>query len=204
MSNKTPEELAQEVSQKGSFSFIERLRGRNYPADTEVFYLDEALGYELVKLEEQAKDEVDPKKATAIEKQINDVKQKLAPSKITVHLTAIPNDRYESLLKEALVEYPREYELSEPNILGQREKTEIPNPARDERFTNALWAECIRYFEDADGNVDNSETTPATVAEMRKLMPLHAQQRVSEIIDKLRMAVAWMDYIQDEDFLAKP
>jgi len=204
MSNKTPEELAAATAEPGTFSFIERLRGRNYAKDDVIVYLDEQLGYELNELvvELRTNDDLNAQTTTELEEKIAQKIAELAPHAYTFHLHGISSRDYNNLIDSAANLYPYEYE-EETDILGRKTKTIKENEDRQEYFTGILWLACIESIVAPDSSVA-SDIGPELIAEMRTSAPIAAVHRINQTVEKLRMATDWIEYTQDEDFLAKP
>lgn len=202
MSNKTPEELARESMAKGTFSFVERLRGRGYPKDDVVVYLDDDLGYKIANLERAYEAALDADEQKKIKQQILDLRDQAEPSKLVFKMQGISSKRYDELVDEANENFPVEYEES-TDLMGVKRKEEIPNPDRNEFFNVALWVEHILSIEDADGNQNTDTIDAALIKELRETAPLSAVARIAQTVDKLRVAVDWVDFLEDPDFLAK-
>lgn len=207
MSDKSAQELAEEVSKPGKFSFIDRLQGRNYPKDDVVVYLDEELGYRL--LDVQRRMEGDDNHTPSIpemkllEKEHARLSAALRDSKYTIHLQGISNEDWDAIVDDAAEHFPYEYEETTNPFTGAKTKEVIQSQERSEYFTKMLWLKFIQSIEDSEGNVD-SDISLGTISAFRKQAPFSAIARVSETIDKLRMATDWVEYVEDEDFLAKP
>src|SRR6185312_1459698 len=97
MSDKTPEELAAEVRAPGKFSFIERLRGRNYAKDDVTIYLNEELAYELqaLKITYENTPKLSLDKLEFLESEIARVKEALKPDAIKFYMHGISNEEYD-------------------------------------------------------------------------------------------------------------
>lgn len=203
MSNQTPEELARAAGQPGVFSFVERLRGRGYPQDAVAIYLNETVGYELEKLEEEIKAAKDEVAALALEVKATELRAKILPERYVFNMHGISNREYDDVKDAVEVDFPYEYDESKNPFTGEVTRVIIPSEARDEAFTVRLWSHFIDSVEDASGAKDDSIGVEFVV-EFRALAPLNAITRVAETVNKLRMATDWIDYIEDEDFFPKP
>jgi hypothetical protein len=202
MSNATPEELAAAAREPGTFSFIERLRGRNYAKETETVYLNEELGYKLQEIEAKIDNGPSVDDLAELEKQLAAVRAELASDKYVFHLEGISNEAYDELVAEAVEKFPYEYEDSVDIYTGKKTKEIVDSPDRNEYFTNLLWSKVIRKVEasgDSDQNI-NSEF----IETFRRLGPINALQHIGLAIEKVRMGSEWIEYAEDEDFLVKP
>jgi hypothetical protein len=202
MSNKSAEELAAEASERGTFSFIDRLRGRNYAKDDVVVYLNEDLGYKLYNLEEDLRVAA-ADRVPEIEEKIKALREELAPEAYTFHMHGISNKKYDQLIDEAVEQFPEEFEEIVNPFTGEKSKQTIPSEDRNKLFTTKFWAACLDSIEFADGSVADDDKE-AIVSAFKEEAPLAAIGRVSATINKLRLATDWIEYTEDEDFLAKP
>lgn len=203
MSNSTPEELALAASRQGTFSFIERLRGRGMPKDSVDIYLDEELGYRLVEVEMLISVTTNKEQLAALEAEAEELKESLRSQKYTLFFEGISNKRYDELVDLSCENYPYEYEETTSPFTGVTTRTVITNEDRDRLFTNMLWAAIIRKVVDPSGS-EQVGLSPEDAEALRQEGPRHGVVLVAETIDKMRMAVEWMQYIQDEDFSLKP
>jgi hypothetical protein len=203
MSNATPEELAQSVSTPTTFSFVDRLRGRNYPHDDVSLYLDEASGYRLSELNSEIANTINPDKLAKLEADYEAVRTGLAGQKYTVTLTGLSIKADEAMAKEAAEAYPFEYDEVVSPFTGEKTKVMIDSDDRNRLYTDLLWSASIIKVVDPTG-AEQGALTQADVRAIREEGPREGVIRIAETIEKLKMATYWMDSIQDEDFLAKP
>lgn len=198
-----PKDIAVEQSKPGNFSLIERLQNRNLPEEDVDVYLDERLGWDLIRLEEKHADAKKDAEARALEAKIEKVRKQLQESRYVFTLRGMSSERYDEIIDEVTEQYPFDYEETVNPLTGQRTKVEIPNEDRDQLFNTLFLAETIVKVQDPDGNVDES-IDAAAVEFIKRLAPLDAVRRITNLATRMRMAVEWMDVIQDEDFSPKP
>ncbi len=198
-----PKDIAVEQSKPGNFSLIERLQNRNLPEEDVDVYLDERLGWDLIRLEEKHADAKKDAEARALEAKIEKVRKQLQESRYVFTLRGMSSERYDEIIDEVTEQYPFDYEENVNPLTGQRTKVEIPNEDRDQLFNTLFLAETIVKVQDPDGNVDES-IDAAAVEFIKRLAPLDAVRRITNLATRMRMAVEWMDVIQDEDFSPKP
>ena len=194
--------VANEHSAKGKFSLIERLRGRNMPTDDVTIYLDEGAAWRRDVIKELLGDEKDPDKVKALEAELAEVTQAILDSAVVIHVEGISSKEYDALLAEAEESYPTEYEEFQSPLTGQKMKNPIENEERDLMFDVALLAACVRSAE-IDGFIDE-DITREWIAEFKELAPLDGVRKLVSTVFKMRMASAWMDEIQNEDFSPRP
>jgi hypothetical protein len=124
-------------------------------------------------------------------------------SAVTFHLTGITENARNELLKQARKKYPIEYTREMNPISGEMVKEEKDSTERDELFTDLLWHASIVKVEDANGNVQEN-LGYSDIRDMRTLFPLASTARITDGIEKLRVATAVFMMEVDEDFLQKP
>lgn len=199
---------AQEASEPGKFSFIDRVRGRAHPTDSVVIYLDEALAYKRKKLSESldkaARSKKDVEDRIAIEAEIENVDKELAKSKYTIDLRGFVSEDYQAIIDEVREQYPAEYEETVNPLSGERVKTEIPNEDAMKFLNCLLWSRSITKITDPEGNEDTEGISPGVAGYLRMHLPLHGVSRVDKAIQDMRLVTAWMDEIQDESFFRTP
>lgn len=203
MSNATPEELAQSVSTPTTFSFIDRLRGRNYPHDDVSIYLDESLGYRLSELNAEIANTINPDKLAKLEAEYESLRAELAEQRYTITLTGLSIKADEVMAKEAAEAYPFEYDEVVSPFTGEKTKVMVDSDDRNRLYTDLLWSASITKVVDPAG-AEQGALTQADARAIREEGPREGVIRIAEAIEKLKMATYWMDSIQDEDFLAKP
>lgn len=213
MSEVSPEQLAAEAKKPGVFNIIEVLNNRGYPKDNVDVVLDDNLIYAAVKLDDSIKEvnkklDVDPANAELIEMRDkfielrNDAIAAIAKAKYVFTITGISEGKRDELLASVQEAFPIQYEETTNPLTGKVTREEIDNPERNKLYTLKLWAEHIESITSPDGNVQNS-LTEQEVESLRKLLPIAAIAKITESIERLRVATAMFVLGTDEDFLAK-
>lgn len=202
-----PMEAAQAASEPGTFSFIDRLVGRNYPTSEVYLYLDEQAAYDRLHLIgelNQPTSVLTPEDRVRMEGEIAALEKTLLDGRYTVTLQGFPPEQYDEILEEVNEQYPIEYTEYTNMFSGEKVKNEVDNPERTKLLLSMLWAKSIVKIEDPHGAVDDAVLDNGTAARMRGNSPIDARRRIDIRIQELRLASAWMDEIQDEGFLATP
>lgn len=194
--------IAEEKSKQGTFNFLDRLNGRDYPAEDVEIYLDERSGYIIQKLNEQILTATTPEQVEVLEKQIAHHREKARASRYIFHLEGISVEEYDSVVDLAREQYPLEFREHRNPLTAKLEREVVENEDREQLFRTELWSRFVRHIEDADGNVDTN-ITPEFMAVVLGHAPIAAQAAIGSAVEKLRMVSNWMDEIQGEDFLAK-
>lgn len=198
-----PQTVATEMTQQGTFNLIERLQGRNMPEEDMTIYLDEGLAWDLFQLETKHSNAKRKEEVEEIEAKLKRVRAKLAESAYIFTLRGMTNERYDELVDQTLEQFPYEYEENTNPLTGIKAKNIIPNDERDALFNTLFLAEAIAKVTDPDGNVDENITAD-TVVFIKKLAPLDGIRMITELATRMRLAVEWMDAVQDEDFSLRP
>lgn len=200
-----PQAAAEQASERGTFSFIERLTGRNYPTSDVVMYMDEQAAFDRLVLMAELEDEtITVECRVEIEKRIEELEDQLRASKYVITLQAFPPEQYDALLAELDAQYPPEFDEHTNVFSGEKVKTEKDNPARTRLLFAMLWAKSIKKITAPDGSVDETVLDNGTAGHIRENFPIAARRDIDIRIQDLRLASAWMDGIQDEGFLATP
>jgi len=201
-------ELAKEAKKPGTFSIVNVLKDRAFPAETVNVYLDEQSAYDASKIQERIDElakssaEEDINLAQKLSEERDVIISKLEQSRYVFHITGISEGKRNEIQEECLEKFPMEYEESKNPFTGEIVKQEKENKARDRYFTNALWAASITKIVDPQGNEQESLTMD-DVASLRELLPLAAAGAITQSIEKLRISTAIFMASVDEDFLAK-
>lgn len=195
--------IANEQSKPGVFNLVERLQNRGMPTEDVDVYLDERLGWDLLRLEEKHNNTKNVAEAKIIEGKIKRVKEQLAESRYVFTLQGVTNEGYQAVIDRAAESFPYEYEERVNPLTAEKTKVLIENDERDTLFNTLFLAEVITKVSDPDGDED-ADITPEKVTFIKNLAPLDAIRRITELAFKMRMATEWMDVIQDEDFSPRP
>lgn len=200
----SPEELATAASQPGTFSFMDRLKGRNYPTETVTVYLDEAAGYAIRKLGSKLANETDADKVKALEIELVERVAEAKASAIDFKLRAISSEAYDKIIDEVDETIPTEYEETVSPLTGQKTKTPLPSQERETLFQSLLWSAFIEDIIEVATGASAGKPTPEDVVQYRLNLPLDGVRQIGITITALRMTVEWMDGIQDEGFFPTP
>lgn len=195
-------EVVEAAKAPGTFNIVNLLRERAYPEQSVTVYVDEALAYAGSEIDERIAVTKDDAEVEELNNKRDEIIEQLKKSGVTFHIKGIAESRRNDLLKQAKKKYPIEYTREANPLTGDFVREEKPSPERDELFTDLLWQASIIRIEDAEGNVQ--ETIGFTdVSNMRSMLPLASTARVTEAIEKLRVATAVFMHEVNEDFLPK-
>lgn len=215
MSIGNEQNTAIEASKEETFSFLDRLTGRNYPTEEVVVYLDEAGAHKrnklvaeiekqtyLLKADDKAEATKRGRKITLLQKRVDEIESEIKGSRVVFHLEGIPSEEYDAIVDESVEEFPIEYTESRNPISMALERTPKENPDRDVFFRTRLWAAFVRKVSDATGAADHTRT-PEYMGRVMGVLPIVGVAHVQMAIESLRMTTDWMDQIQDDDFFPK-
>jgi hypothetical protein len=212
------EEMVGEARKSGKFKIIDAVKDRGFPESHLDIYLDEALAFLISELDE-AMDEtgksMDRKKALSkkevdeFEKrrdEILDRKNKLIEemggSKYVFHIKGISEGQRQDIFDKTIEKFPMKYEKNRNPYTGAMEKEEISEAERDRYFSDLLWQAYIVKIVSPDGE-EQEGVSLEEATELRRSLPAASVAKISEGIEKLRIASAAFMMSINEDFLAK-
>lgn len=215
MTTDSAREAAVAASTEATFSFLDRMTGRNYPTEEVVVFMDEAGAYKRNKLQRQIAEETyllkgdtaekakaRGKKITIMQNKLDEMTAEIAESRVVFHLEGIPTEQYDALIDDAAEQFPYEYVESRNPLTMKLEREVKENADRDVYFRSNLWAAFVRKISDASGAEDTTHT-PEYMRAVMGAMPIVGVAHVQTAIEQLRMVTDWMDEIQTDDFFPK-
>lgn len=206
MSEINPEEIAEAASQPGTFSFVDRLLGRNYPTTSVNMYLDEQAAFDRQSLSFEAEAFKLRNKEQNLElvAKIDELDRQLNANKYVITLQGFPPEEYDALVLECEEQYPPKYEETTNPFSGEKKRTKVETEEFFQLLWSKLWAKSIVKITAPDGAVDASELEVGTAAKVRNNFPIDARRKVDLAIQELRLTSEWIDSVQDEGFLVTP
>lgn len=130
-----------------TFDLIAALSGRSYPTLDVTIYLDEALGFEIHKLQgdlASAEARGDEEESARLYKEKAAKVKQASQEAFTVTLKSIPESVRRTVIAKVQEDFPEKSDL-----LGRP----LPNPAADEEFTKKMWRAYIVSVTAPDGSV---------------------------------------------------
>lgn len=212
------EEMVVEARSPGKFKIIDAVKDRAFPESHLDIYLDEAVAFLIAELD-QAMDEtgksMDKKKALSkkevdefekrrdeILNRKNELLEKMGGAKYVFHIKGISEGSRQDVFDKAIEKFPMKYEKNRNPYTGAMEKEEISDVERDRYFSDMLWQAYIVKIVSPDGEEQESITLEEAT-ELRRSLPAASVAKISEGIEKLRIASAAFMMSMNEDFLAK-
>ena len=210
------EEMVEEAKKPGKFNIVEAVKGRAYPQlDVEVF-IDEDAAYVATQIESEIKkvtDEMDSnsdneelKKLTESYEEFlakkNEIIESMGGSRYVFHLQGISEGVRNDLYDKALEKFPMKYETDRNPLTGESTKKEIEDEKRNKYFTDMLWSSYILKITAPDGS-EQDGISVEDASELRRSLPIASASKITDAIEKMRVATAVFMLSVDEDFLAK-
>ena len=210
------EEMVEEAKKPGKFNIVEAVKGRAYPQlDVEVF-IDEDAAYVATQIESEIKkvtDEMDSnsdneelKKLTESYEEFlakkNEIIESMGGSRYVFHLQGISEGVRNDLYDKALEKFPMKYETDRNPLTGESTKKEIEDEKRNKYFTDMLWSSYIVKITAPDGS-EQDGISVEDASELRRSLPIASASKITDAIEKMRVATAVFMLSVDEDFLAK-
>ena len=212
------EEMVEEARKPGVFKITDAVKDRAFPKAEIDIYLDEALAYVISELDDMLQktaNSMDRKKTltkkevdelTSKRDEIIDKKDKLIEemggAKYVFHLQGISEGKRQDIYDKTLEKFPMKYEKNRNPYTGKIEKEEIDDVDRDRYFSDLLWEGHIVKIVSPDGQEQNGITVEEAT-ELRRSLPAASVAKISETIERLRIASAAFMMSLNEDFLAK-
>lgn len=185
--------LVEKAQAKGVFDITEFAKGRAYPEDSVTAYLDVQAAYELNKLNEEMRS-ADSKAISKMEKQANELAEKVMQSKVVFHMRGVSQAHIEKISAACDEKHP-----TKTDAFGQ--VTNSPDWIRE--WTAALIASNLVRIENANGEVDEREFTSEDVVKLRHHLPKEVWDLLVEKMQQLTLAGAYFKGLTDAGFLPK-
>lgn len=203
--NVTPEGSLQET-----FSFFDVLEERTYPEDKVTVSIDEAAGYELSKLanklrELRMSENASEEDYKAVEKQADELKERLEASQFTFYLKGISDDSVTDAIEVvdgAFEKKKTQVKAADGTIVRKLPESESMNYAR---YLNAvvLSLHVQRIVRHKNGSVMVAPS-PDEIANFFDKAPSAAKERINTAMQSLRVASSSYEATLDEGFFLKP
>lgn len=212
------EEMVEEARKPGKFKIIDAVKDRAFPESFLDIYLDEALAFLIAELDEAmeetgnsmdrkkalSKKEVDEfeKRRDEIIDRKNELIEQMGGGKYVFHIKGISEGVRQDIFDKAIEKFPMKYEKNRNPYTGAMEKEEISDIDRDRYFSDMLWQAHIVKIVAPDGE-EQEGISLEEATELRRNLPAASVAKISEGIEKLRIASAAFMMSINEDFLAK-
>lgn len=212
------EEMVEEAKKPGVFKIVDAVKDRAFPKTSVEIYLDEGMAYMISELDEAIQKtgrSMDEAK-TLSKKDLDDIMKKrdeiiaekeklieeMGGAKYVFHFEGISEGKRQDIYDSTLKRFPMEYEKNRNPYSGKVEKEEIDNIERDRHFSDLLWEAHIVKIVSPEGDEQNGITLEEATT-LRRTLPAASVARISETIERLRIASAAFMMSLNEDFLAK-
>ena len=186
----------------GTFNIVNLLRDRAYPEQSVTVYLDEQAAYAGGEIDSRIATTADDAEVERLTGERETIVEQLKKSAVTFHLKGLTESRRNDMLKQAKKKYPIEYTREMNPMTGESIREEKDSAERDELFTDFLWQASILRVEDSEGNIQENFGY-SDIREMRSNLPLASSAKITEAIEKIRVATAVFMHEVNEDFLPK-
>lgn len=186
--------LVKAAQSRGVFDITEFAKGRAYPQDTVVAYVDVDSAYELNKINTQINQALPGVDISELEAKAKDLTEKILASKIVFHMRGVNQSIIESINAKCDELYPPKTD-------------EYGNEQLDENWmkvwTCSLVASNLIKVENAKGEMDERAFTYEEVDEFRQYLPKEVWDLITEKMQQLTLAGAYFKGLTDAGFLPK-
>jgi hypothetical protein len=212
------EEIVQEARKPGVFNIVDAVKERAFPKTSVDIFLDESLAYIISELDDalsRTANSMDKTK-TLSKKQVDEITQKrdeildrkdklveeMSGAKYIFHFEGISEGKRQDIYDKTLEKFPMKHEKNRNPYTGKMEKEEIDEIDRDRYFSDLLWQAHIAKIVSPDGQ-EQVGISLEEATELRRTLPAASAAKISETIERLRVASAAFMMSLNEDFLAK-
>lgn len=212
------EEIVEEARRPGVFRIIDAVKDRAFPKTSVDIYLDESLAYIISELDEMLQKTANSMDKTKVlnKKEVDELTQRrdeivdrkdklieeMGGAKYIFHFEGISEGKRQDIYDTTVQKFPMKYEKNRNPYTGKMDKEEIDDIERDRYFSDLLWQAHIAKIVSPDGD-EQGALTLDEATELRRTLPAASVARISETIEKLRVASAAFMMSLNEDFLAK-
>lgn len=174
-----------------TFDLTDIFTGNSFPKEDVTVVVNEALTYELGKIEKEI--QKDPENAS-LERKRKALVKKAKDATFTFHLTGVPRQDILAALDAVEEEYPSK------ETFGRK----IPHPKADDAYAVKSWAMHIESIENGSGGVV-SPITEEQAAELRGSLPTAVVLKVETAINDLAATAreGFEALALETDFLSK-
>ena len=208
----------EDARKPGVFKIVDAVKDRAFPQSFLEIYLDESIAFVISELDEalervgnsaDRKKALTKKEADDFEKKRNEILdqkdkliEELGGEKYVFQIQGISEGKRQDIYDKTVEKFPIKYEKNRNPFTGVLEKDEIENADRDRYFTDSLWeAHIVKVISPQGEEQQGISLEEAT--ELRRGLPAASVNKISEGIEKIRVASAVFMVSLDEDFLAK-
>ena len=187
-------ELVKEAQAPGKFDITAFAKGRAYPEDSVVAFLDVQAAYDLSKVNEKMQLATSPEELAELEKKAEPLVQRVKDSKVTFYMRGVNQAVVDKVTQECDKNHPQT-----KDAFGMQ--TQSHEWLVD--WTAGLVAYNLVKIENANGDIDEREFTLEDVHELRLHLPKDVWEILINTMQKLSLATAYFDGMTDAGFLPK-
>lgn len=184
--------IAQEAQSPKVFNLSDLIKGRSYPLKDVDIYLDDQAAMELYDIASQLEYITDPEEAKPLEDRAEELKTKIAESKLTFRMRGVSQEAIEVVLEKTNAQY---------GLKKGDDGTGNPEWLRD--YISNLISMNIMYVIAPDGSEDHTPFNYERTEELRKNLPASEWSKLVETMHKLTLAGGYFEQITDAGFLPK-
>jgi hypothetical protein len=187
-------QLVKDAQSKSKFDITAFAKGRAYPEDIVVAYLDVKSAYELSKLNDEMSRIKDADELTKLEEKANELAEAVKASKVTFYMRGVNQGVVDAITERANKLFPAEL-----NAYGQPENTD----GWLKHWISSLVASNLVKIENAEGEIDEREFTTEDVRDLSGHLPKEVWNMLVASMQKLTLATAYFEGLTDAGFLQK-
>ena len=187
-------DLVEKAQSKGTFDITAFAKGRAYPQDTVVAFIDLESAYELTKLNDTMRVVTDEKELESLEAKANELAEAIKESQITFYMRGVNQATVEKITLDCNKKYP-----GSTDAFGNIKQ----DSAWIMEWTSALVASNLVKTENSKGEVDEREFSIDDITTLRHHLPKEVWDLLVDKMQKLTLATAYFEGMTDAGFLPK-
>lgn len=185
-------ELAEQAQSKEKFSLIDAIKGKSFPEQEVIVFLDDKAALELMKLNDKMNRETDPELLKGLEDEAVKLAQAIKESSLRFRMRGVAQKAIEAVMEKCNERYEvKKGEDGTKNSLWLRD------------YITILVGMNVVSVTNSSGQVDEGPFDEEAVEEIRQSISATEWGKLVETMQKLTLAGGYFEQLTDAGFLQK-
>lgn len=185
-------ELAEQAQSKEKFSLIDAIKGKSFPEQEVIVFLDDKAALDLMKLNDKMNRETDPELLKALEDEALELAKAIKESSLHFRMRGVPQKAIEAVMDKCNERYEiKKGEDGTKNSLWLRD------------YITILVGMNIVSVTNSSNQVDEGPFDEEAVEEIRQSISATEWGKLVETMQKLTLAGGYFEQLTDAGFLQK-
>lgn len=185
-------ELAEQAQSKEKFSLIDAIKGKSFPEQEVIVFLDDKAALDLMKLNDKMNRETDPELLKALEDEAVELAKAIKESSLHFRMRGVPQKAIEAVMDKCNERYEiKKGEDGTKNSLWLRD------------YITILVGMNIVSVTNSSNQVDEGPFDEEAVEEIRQSISATEWGKLVETMQKLTLAGGYFEQLTDAGFLQK-